>query len=420
MSFEIALTGLNAASSDLNVLGNNIANSATTGFKQSRAQFADIFAVGNLGTATNAIGQGVQLTSVAQQFTQGNLNFTNNPLDLAVSGQGFFRLSDNGTLAYTRAGQFHVDANGYVVNDKNQRLTGYQPDASGNLTGALGDLQISTANINPSATSTVNLQLNLNANAAIPTTTPFNHNDASTYNNSTSLTVYDSLGNSHLATMYYVRTGSNTWDTHLWLTQPDGTQTEVVPAGGAPGDPTQLTFDSSGALTSVTPPGSVAGSGAYTATTLNTGANPLALQLDYAGTTQYGSDFTVGSLSQDGYPTGRLSSVDVGQDGTVFGRFTNGQSRVLGGVALSNFNNPQGLHQLGNTTWQESADSGAALTGTAGTGTLGSIQSGALEDSNVNLSEQLVKLITAQRDFQANAQVIQTASAITQTIINIR
>ncbi|KAA3627622.1 MAG: flagellar hook protein FlgE [Proteobacteria bacterium] len=424
MPFEIALTGMNAASADLSIIGNNIANSGTTGFKQSRGEFADIFAVSNLGTAGNAIGQGVQLSNVAQQFTQGNLSFTESPLDLAVSGEGFFRLNENGNTLYSRSGAFHADNQGYIVNNQNQRLTGFLADAAGNITGALGDMVISTANIAPSATATANLALNLDANATIiPAATLFTPADPATFNHSTSATIYDSLGNGLLATTYYRRTAANTWNSYLYVTPPGGTPIEIIPSGGVAGDPVVMGFNNAGVLTSVLPVGTVAGtSAAYTSTSLAaaTGGANLNLELRYAGTSQYGSAFTVASLTQDGYPTGRLSSIDIEQDGTIFGRFTNGQSQVVGQVALSTFNNVQGLRQLGETSWAESFESGAALTGTAGTGTLGLIQSGALEESNVDLSQQLVKLITAQRNFQANAQVISTADQVTQTIINIR
>lgn len=421
MPFETALTGLNAASADLGIVGNNIANSATTGYKQSRGEFADIFAVSNLGTANNAIGQGVQLANVAQQFTQGNLSFTESPLDLAISGEGFFRLNENGNLVYSRAGAFHADRQGFIVNNQNQRLTGYLADAAGNITGALGDMQISTANIAPQATGIVDLDLNVDANAPlIPVATAFNPSDPTTFNHSTSATVYDSLGNGLLATTYYRRTAPNTWDSFLYVTPPGGTPIEMIPSGGVAGDPVVLTFTDTGALSTVAPAGTVAGSAAYTSTSPGTGAANLALELRYPGSTQFGSDFTVASLTQDGYPTGRLSSIDIEADGTLFGRFTNGQSQILGQVALTNFSNVQGLRQLGDTSWAESFESGSALTGAAGTGTLGLIQSGALEESNVDLSEQLVKLITAQRNFQANAQVISTADQVTQTIINIR
>lgn len=426
MAFGIALSGLNAASSELDVIGNNVANASTTGFKASRSDFADVFAASNLGTSSNAIGSGVQIASVAQQFTQGNISFTNNNLDLAISGQGFFRMDDNGTIDYTRAGSFSVDNQGYIVNDQQQRLTGYLADANGNVTGALGDIQLDTSAISPSATANMSLGLNLDSNSTQFGAAPaFNPNDPATYNNSTSTTVYDSLGNPILATMYYRKTTTpNVWDTYTYL-QPSsgslaGTQIEVVPTGLSAGQPATITFNSDGSLNSTNPPGSTATSIGYTATDPGTGGSNMTLNLDYGGTTQFGSDFTVNTLSQDGYATGKLSGINISKTGVIQSQFTNGQSRTLGQVALANFTNPQGLTQLGHSSWAESFDSGTALVSAPGSGSLGQVQSGALESSNVDLTAELVNMITAQRDFQANAQVITTDNTVTQTIINIR
>ncbi|ROR34909.1 flagellar hook protein FlgE [Inmirania thermothiophila] len=422
MAFEIALTGLNAASAELSVIGNNIANAGTTGFKQSRPEFADIFAVSNLGTTASGIGQGVRLSGVAQQFTQGNITFTDNPLDLAISGEGFFRLSDNGAITYTRAGAFRLDNRGFVVNGQGQRLTAFQADSAGNITGALGDLQISTANIPPQATSQLDALLNLDANATVfgAGAPAFNHNDPTTFNHATSTTVYDTLGNPLLATMYFRKVGANSWQMHTWVTQPDGTEVELVPAGGSPGSPATLTFDNTGRLTATSPAGSLALSVDYDPATLTTGGAPLDMDIVLSGTTQFGADFAVSSLSQDGFATGRLTSIDIEDNGIVFARFSNGQSSVLGQVALATFANPQGLRPVGDTAWAESFASGPPLVAAPGSGTLGLIQSGALEESNVEISEQLVRLITAQRNFQANAQVVTTADQVTQAILNIR
>jgi flagellar hook protein FlgE len=407
MSFRTALSGLNSASADLGVISNNIANSSSTGFKSSRTEFADIYAASNIGTASNAIGSGVRLASVAQQFAQGNVAFTNNALDLAINGQGFFRLSDNGTIVYSRAGAFSVDRSGYIVNGANQRLTAFQADTLGNITGAIGDLKLTTSDIAPKTTTTVNVGLNLNAAAAIPTAA-FSPSDATSYNNSTSLTIYDSLGTSHLATMYYRKTAANTWATYLYV---DGTLVD---------GPDTLGFSTSGALATINtvavPPTTIT-SPSFTP---SGGGAAMTLTLDYAASTQFGSNFSVNSLTQNGYTTGRLSGVDIDTSGVVFARYTNGQSRALGQVALANFSNPQGLRQLGNTAWAESFESGAALIGAPGSASLGVLQSGALEGSNVDLTEQLVNMITAQRNFQANAQVISALDTVTQAIINIR
>ena len=406
MSFNIALSGLNASSADLDVISNNIANVSTTGYKGSRSEFSDIFTSASIGSVSTAIGSGVNIARVAQQFSQGNINVTNNGLDLAISGQGFFRLSDNGSTVYSRSGSFGIDNNGYITNAQNQRLTAYLADTSGNVTGALGDLQLSTANIIPQATSKIDIGVNLDSAATVPTVA-FNSSDPSSYNNSTSLSLYDSQGTSHLGTLYFVKTADNSWDTHLFV---DGS--EVSPsASGA------VTFNQDGTL--ATPAG---GKVDYSAFPI-AGANDLTMTLDYGSsspTTQFGGNFGVNSLSQDGYATGQLSGVDIASNGTILARYTNGQSKTLGQVALANFANPQGLRQLGDTSWAESSESGVPLVGQPGTASLGSLQSGALEASNIDLTAQLVNMITAQRNFQANSQVIKTEDAITQTIINIR
>jgi len=406
MSFRIALSGLNASSADLDVISNNIANVSTTGFKKSRSEFADIFSSASIGAVSTAIGSGVNVSKVSQQFSQGNISFTDNGLDLAISGQGFFRLSDNGSTVYSRAGSFGIDRDGYVSNAKSQHLTAYLADASGNITGALGDLQLNTANIAPQASTNVDVGVNLDATSTAPTTA-FSVADPSTYNNSTSLTLYDSLGTSHLGTIYFRKTAANTWETHLFV---DGTEATPAVSGN-------LTFNPDGTL--ATP---VGGQVAYNALPI-AGANNMSLTLNYGSATpssQFGSNFGVNALSQDGYTTGRLSGIDISSTGVILARYTNGQSKTLGQVALANFANAQGLRQLGDTSWAESFDSGVALVGLPGSASLGSIQSGALEGANVDLTEQLVNMITAQRNFQANSQVIKTEDAITQTIINIR
>ncbi len=405
MPFRTALSGLNASSAELRVIGNNVANASTTGFKESRAEFADIFATSNLGVTANAIGTGVRVASVSQQFTQGNVEFTDNNLDLAINGQGFFLLNDNGINVYTRAGQFGVDRNGYVVNNQQQQLTVFQEDLNGNITGATGPLQLDRSDIAPQASTQIGVGANLDASQSPPATAPLDPADATSYNNSTSLTVYDSLGSPHLATTYFVKSATpGQWDVHLYV---DGN-----PQGGA----NTIEFTSSGAIDTTTFPS------IYTIGGINpgTGAATMSLDLDFTNTTQYGSPFNVSQLSQDGFATGRLSGIDISETGVITSRFTNGQSRTLGQIAVANFNNSQGLRQLGDTSWAETFDSGAPLVAAPGAGAAGLIESGALEGSNVDLTEQLVGMITAQRNFQANAQVITTADTITQTIINIR
>jgi flagellar hook protein FlgE len=410
MAFNTAISGLNAAATELNVIGHNVANASTTGFKSSRVEFADIFPSSSLGTSANAVGRGVQVSAVDQQFTQGNVNFTGSSLDLAISGQGFFILSDNGTRVYSRAGGFGVDRDGYVVNNSNQRLQVYQADASGNISGAIGDLYLDPTDIAPSATTSINAGLNLNANSPV-LAGAIDPNDPTTYTNSTALTVYDSLGNAHNATVYFQKTGANTWNAELYV----GGNQAAFGAGT-----NTLTFQSDGSLNTA---GNTSTAFTITGAQLGNGAAALNVTVDFNSTTpitQYGSNFSVNNLTQDGFTTGRLRGIDISDTGVVLARYTNGQSRTLAQVALANFNNPQGLRQLGDTSWAESFESGAALVGSPGTASLGLVQSGALEDSNVNLTEELVAMITAQRNFQANAQAISTEDAITQTIINIR
>ncbi len=406
MPFQIALSGLNAASADLNTTANNIANTATTGYKSSRTEFAELFAVSPQGVSSLATGSGVRVSSVSQQFGQGNVNFTQSNLDLAVSGSGFFTVSNGGALQYTRSGAFRTDADGYVVNSEGQHLQVFPPTASGGFnTGGLTDLRLVTGESAPNATSAVQFVMNLPSDAVVPTTATFNPADPTSYTQATSMTVYDTLGAAHTATTYYSKTATNgIWDTRLYI---DGTA--VAPATQ------QLTFSNTGTLT--TP---VTGTLAFGPYAPPTGAAPMNLTLDYNRATQYGSNFGVNSITQDGYTTGRLTGINIDKTGIVLAQYTNGRSTALGQVALANFANQNGLQQVADTNWVETSASGQALKGQAGTSGFGLIQSGALESSNVDITAQLVNMITAQRAFQANAQMISTADQITQTIINIR
>jgi len=409
MSFGIALSGLNAAQTDLNVTANNIANSATNGFKQSRSEFAELFAVSPQGVSRNQYGNGVKVAAVAQQFSQGNINTTNSSLDLALSGSGFFVLSDGGATAYSRAGAFQVDNAGYVVNSQNQRLQVYPPATTGNFnTSTMGDLRLVTSESPPQATSSIETVFNLPANSAEPTSAPFDPADPNSYNEARSVTVYDSLGAAHTTSLYWSKTATqNEWSMNVYVD------------GNPVGTPQTLTYSSTGSLTS--PANGQIVLPAYDAAAgLATGAAPLNLTFDMSRSTQYGDSFSMTSSTQDGFTTGRLIGIDVDSNGVVQARFTNGRSTSLGQVAIANFSNPQGLQQLGNTNWAETNASGQPLFGQAGGSGYGLIQSGSLEASNVDITAQLVNMITAQRNFQANAQMIQTADQVTQTIINIR
>ena len=409
MTFRTALSGLNAAQADLNVTANNIANSSTTGFKRSRAEFAELFAVSPQGVATLATGNGVRVSDVSQQFAQGSIDFTDSNLDLALSGPGFFTVSDGGALAYTRAGAFKTDAAGYVVNAQGQRLQVYPPiDGGGFNTGSLTDLRMVTSESAPNATSMVEMLMNLPSNATPPANPTFDPSDPTTFNRATSLTVYDSLGAAHTGTVYFLKgAAAGDWTSRLFI---DGTEVGTPPATA------NMHFDATGAMT--TPAnGQIQFLPPYTPAT---GALPLSLTFDFSGATQYGDTFSVNNITQDGYTTGRLIGMDIDKTGTVQARFTNGRSITLGQVALSAFANPNGLQPLADTTWAETFGSGQALRGQAGNSGFGLVQSGALEASNVDITTQLVNMITAQRAFQANAQMISTSDEITQTIINIR
>ena len=404
MSFDLALSGINAANSDLNVTSNNLANVDTTGFKESRAEFSDLFAQTQEGVSRTAIGNGVQVAEIAQQFGQGNITSTANNLDLALSGSGFFITSNNGALNYTRNGAFQVDRTGYLVTSSGERVQGYAPLANGGFnTGGLGDLQLTTAESAPQATTTAGISLNLPSSASPPANSPLNPADPTTYNDTTSLTVYDSLGAAHTAQLYFSKTATaNTWSSSLYV---DGT---------AVGAPQTLGFSSTGALTS--PANGQVSFGTYTPAT---GANPLNITFNFNQATQFGDSFGVNGVSPNGYTTGSLVGLNISSTGIVQANFTNGQSVNLGQVGLANFANPQGLQQESNTEWQQTFESGAAVHGVAGGSGFGTIQSGALESSNVDITSQLVNMITAERDFQANAQMISATNTVTQAIINI-
>mgnify|MGYP002623137430 CR=1 FL=1 len=421
MSFQQGLSGLNAAAKGLDVIGNNIANTNTAGFKASGAQFADVYASSLSGTGASAIGIGTKLAAVVQQFSQGNLTTTNNPLDIAINGGGFFRLSDNGATTYTRNGQFQLDKDGYVVNSGGFRVTGYQADANGNIVASAPlEIQISASDLTPNPTGAVTALLNIDARSAQPTTAVFSPADPTSFNSSTSLSIYDSLGNPHVLSYYFVKTAApNQWEMYATV---DGTAVTNVDLGGGAGAPATVSFNTAGQLTSAMPLNASVDL-AQVATDLglvNGATTPLNFTVDLRGTTQCGSAFGVNSLSQDGYTEGRLAGLAVSETGVISGRYTNGQSRNLAQLVLANFTNPQGLKPLGNNQWTETADSGPALIGAPGSGSLGLLNPAAVEDSNVDLTAELVNMITMQRAYQANAQTIKTQDSLLQTIVNLR
>lgn len=546
MGFQQGLSGLNSASKSLDVIGNNVSNASTVGFKGAQAQFADVYAASLSGGGTAQIGIGQKLAAVAQQFTQGNISPTNNPLDMAINGAGFFRMSQNGAITFSRNGQFQLDKNGYLVNSSGLHLTGFDADATGKIipTNPV-ELQFTASkqSLPPVATTKLATGLNLDARATVPVSSPFDINNPLTFTNSTSSTVYDSLGNSHVFSTYFVKTAvPGTWDVHATL---DGvldtpaaeatvyTNTLALGTGGAGVNsintralavqaawPTttsapyvaaanaitaaaaastaaaamlpspasaaeisaavaaaktaaaamalmnnaviasnpagaaqiaeaaltltantaaqtaaaatvipavtlatnQLKFSTAGALTT-TMPFNVSLDLNTVDTVLgktNAATSPLAFSMDYTGSSQYGANFGVNTLTQDGFAAGNLAGFNVSTDGTIQGRYTNGQSKNLGQVVMADFSNSQGLQALGNNQWAQSPESGQPLMGTGGTGKFGVLQSSAVEESNVDLTAELVNMITAQRVYQANAQTIKTQDAVMQTLVNLR
>ena len=627
MAFNTGLSGLRAASVDLDVTGNNIANASTVGFKSSEVQFGDLYANGFLSSGTNPIGDGVRVQDVKQSFGQGNISFTDNGLDMAISGDGFFILNNGGEVQYSRAGQFGIDNEGYVVNNQSMRVQGYTADDDGNLSGIRSDLQIETDNLAPrrttnlvsdlnldsresvletrvrdigplavtdiqgesfavqyedgsadytvtidaaasarEAAAAINLAAGLSASATttaeltglndafiavggfdfdleingspltldtssiaslqdladainnssetaisasvvddgtgtdvlriihnqgetlnytyanssgtsgpvqvtgdinvtadrtvasiddpaggnfltafdaspIRITNEFNPLDQRTYNHATSTSIYDSLGNSHELTQFFVKNastgsgvGTSEWSVYLQI---DG---EMV--AGTDTTPYTAVFDQDGNLASVNgdPNGEILvtdwtpkdedgqpngadgppAAGEVVVTPIPDPPTTSAFVVNLAGTTQYGASFSVNDQQQNGYTTGRLSGLDVSDEGVLFARYTNGQSKALGQVALAAFSNTDGLSPVGDTNWVETFESGQPIIGAPDTGTLGSIKASSVEESNVDLSAELVNLIIAQRNYQANAKTIETADAVTQTIINLR
>jgi flagellar hook protein FlgE len=409
MPFRIALSGLDAAASDLKVTGNNIANASTSGFKSSRTEFADIFARSARGISKTAVGGGVRVASVTQQFSQGTVEFTQNSLDLAVNGEGFFVLSDGGTQIVSRAGAFQFDRDGYLVNAQSQRLQAYPAlDPAGNNfnTASPTDFQLVRTASAPQASTSVDAVMNLQADAVDLGPGVIDPTDPTTYSYASAVTVYDSLGTSHTSSLYFRKNGTNQWDMRQYI---DGS---LITSGGGANAETQVTFDNAGMLLA-------GGTVAYDPYTPANGAAPINLTVDLSGSTQFGSPFGVTNLVQDGFTAGRLNNIEIDEQGVIAARYTNGQLEAQAKVALANFSNLNGLQQQGDNAWAETFRSGATIVGEAGQGGFGLIETGALEASNVDLSRQLVNLITAQRNYQANAQVITTADEITQTIINI-
>jgi flagellar hook protein FlgE len=421
MSFQQGLSGLNATSKNLEVIGNNIANANTFGAKASKAEFADVYANALNGAGTNPIGIGVSIAAVAQQFTQGNITTTDNPMDLAINGSGFFQLTDDmSPPMYTRNGQFKVDRTGYIVNNEGLRLMGYPADGTGTIMpGAAQALQLPTAGIDPAATSRIDLEFNLDSRAAVtlPAVGPqVDFANPNTYNNSTSLTVYDVKGQDVALTYYFQKTATDTWNVYATA---NGTSL-LVDGAGVPQPVTTMVFPSSGGAPTA-PAGPVALNIPVTTNAAGALTEPIAgVQFNVSGATQFGAGFGVTNLVQNGYAPGQLVGITIEGSGIITARYSNGQSKPAGQIELANFRNPQGLQPLGGNAWARTFGSGDPILGTPGQGNLGVLQAGALEESNVDLTAELVNMITAQRVYQANAQTIKTQDQVMQTLVNLR
>ncbi|MFM5743126.1 lateral flagellar hook protein FlgEL [Aeromonas veronii] len=409
MSFSIGLSGLRAVNQELSVISNNVANASTAGFKSSRAEFAAIYGGGQAG--------GVEMNNVSQNFDRnGDVMRTGRGLDLAISGSGFFVLKDgSGQTSYTRAGMFQRDNANYLTTAGGTRLQGYTTDDAGKLqSGVVGDIQVKAGSLPAKASDKLEFVANLKADASIINTKPtspappyiFDPNKSDTFSYSQSSKVYDSLGTEHTLTQYFVKKGSNAWDVHYTFNGAD-----VTPLAGTPPVAPEMKFDLNGKLdsTSTISPSLVL---------KPDGASQIALQLDMSRVSQYASDFNATRNQSNGYTAGDLTGVRVDADGGVYATFTNGQSLKQGQVVMANFANPNGLLQTNNTTWQQSFSSGQPVLGAPGTGTMGQLTAGAYESSNVDLTGELVSLMTSQRNYQANAKTISSADKMTQVLFN--
>lgn len=424
-----AISGLSANGMSLSVIGDNVANMNTVGFKASRISFGDVLSQTITGVAGDSqVGRGVLVTDVSPLFTQGSFETTASGLDMAVDGDGFFIVSDGLGRYYTRAGQFTLDDEGNIVNPEGLKLQGYVADASGNITGTIGNLNVSSQASPANATTEVNLTLNIDSRATAVTAAftldgngDGTNDDPANFNYSTQLTIYDSQGDAHDITAYYVKTADNTWEVHYVYEDPAnpgqyldaGTQNITFGTDGELVDDSSATAISFNFGAAVTSPQDV-----YFNYGTGTGETPAGTGLD--GTTQFASEFAVMDLSQDGYAAGSLKNLNIDQDGTITGIFTNGQTRVIGRVALAKFAAPTELTKLGGNLYAESYNSGQPIVSGAGSGGLGRVLSNTLELSNVDLAEEFIKMISSQRGFQANSRIITTTDDLLQELVNLK
>ncbi|CRY56979.1 MULTISPECIES: flagellar hook protein FlgE [Yersinia] len=402
MSFSQGLSGLNAASQALDVVGNNIANSQTVGFKSGSIAFADVF-------AGSQVGMGVQVAGVNQNFSDGVLGMGNSELDMGIQGDGFFRLvNDAGNVFYSRNGQFKKDENGYIINNQGMFLTGYQATGTPPTIeqgAAVGPIQIPSGQMPARASDagTMNGNLDSGSKAIDQTEYPFDPKDGNSYTQVSQVDAYDSLGNKHTINVYYVKTGDNEWKAY---------STDTTSPGTPAWQETSLSFDTSGQLTTAPAKLNVQGEG-------YNGANGLNFDLDLAGMTQQASDTVMNSPSTTGYAPGQMNGYTIGDNGEVIASYSNGQRQTVGQILLSNFTNPGGLSSEGNNCWSETPASGQPTIGISGSGNLGKLYGNRLEASNVDLSQEMVNMIVFQRNYQSNSQTIRTQSELLQTLVNI-
>ncbi|TAK78130.1 MAG: flagellar hook protein FlgE [Aquabacterium sp.] len=420
MGFQQGLSGLNVSSKNLEVIGNNVANANTFGAKTSRGEFADMYATSMNGGGSNNIGIGATVAAVAQQFTQGNITTTENPLDLAINGSGFFQVTDGqNPTTYTRNGQFKLDRDGFLVNNQKHKLMGYPADTQGNiLSGTAQPLQLPTAGISPRQTDEITMEVNLDSRDDVSTVAFAIPPVSGSYSNATSQTVYDAVGQDVAVTYYYRKSGVHTWEVYA-----AANGNTILGSNAAPVPVATMSFNSSGgtpasitwntaAAGQIDIPADASGAGKWEA------ISPI--NLDLTSTTEYGSSFSVTNLTQSGYAPGQLTSISIDSSGVILARYSNGQSKPAGQIELATFRNVQGLQPLGGNEWASTYASGDPIMGTPTSSNFGILQSGALEESNVDLTGELVAMIVAQRTYQANAQTIRAEDQILQTLVNLR
>jgi flagellar hook protein FlgE len=430
-SLYTAVSGMNANGTALEVIGDNIANLNTTGFKNSRVTFGDVLSqTVSGGVGSSQVGRGVMIQDVSPQFTQGAFESTGNALDLAIDGDGFFQVKDGDMKFYTRAGQFSLDKDGKVVNPDGYVLQAFLADPSGKITGTTGDLVFSNTPSQAKATSLINAAVNLNASEETQTnafTLDANgdgvNDDPANYNSSTTVSVYDSLGGEHKVTIYFSKTGDNTWEANFVNNNPDTADPNTMILAGTQA----LSFDTDGSLiddSSGTPIDFDFGASVLTPQSVTfdfgTGTGEPTPGTGFDGTTQFSSAFSVSSINQDGYGVGIFKNITVNENGIVSATFTNGQLRTIGQVALGRFLDPGSLTKLGRNLYAETYDSGQAVIGAPDTSGIGRVLSNTLELSNVDLAQEFVKMISAQRAFQANSRIITTTDELMQEMINLK